>query len=230
LKGVGGWDIYSIDIYEEMRPEKVVLIKGQIVDEHGYGLDNAEVDVINVETNDVINAIVNKNSGNYAVAVNSQETGNEYLMVVKKEDYSFTSSLIEISNKDAEKPVTVDFLVTPLEEGKSVLLNDIYYAKASYQISPKSFIVLNNFINFLNINPSIAIEIQGHTDNVGSLEINMQLSKNRAKAVYEYLIKKGVAANRLQYEGYGPNQPVADNDSEAGRAKNRRTEFYIIRK
>lgn len=230
LKGAGGWDIYSIDIYDDIKPEKVILIKGQIVDEHGYSLDNAKIDVVNVENNSVVQAVVNKNMGNYAVAVNHQKEKEEFLVVVKKEDYSFTSSLIEVTEKDIEKPIQLDFDVKPIEEGTTVQLNDIYFTTASYQISQRSFIVLNNFINFLNTNSSVKIEIRGHTDNVGSLETNLTLSKNRAKAVYDYLIQKGISRDRLQYEGYGPNDPIESNDYEAGRAKNRRTEFYIMEK
>jgi len=78
--------------------------------------------------------------------------------------------------------------------------------------------------------PSLRIEISGHTDNVGSASYNQKLSESRAKAVVDYLLKKGVDASRLEYKGYGFEQPVASNKTEEGRQQNRRTEFKILGK
>lgn len=230
LKGIGGWDIYSIDIYEEIKPEKVVLIKGEIFDEHGYGLSEAQIDFINVENNQISEGVINKNSGQYAVAIKPEKKEEEYLVVVKKKDYSFTSTLVDISENNTQETIQINFDVKPIEEGISVKLNDIYFATASYQIDKKSNIVLNNFIIFLNENPKVKIEIGGHTDNIGALQTNILLSQNRAKSVYDYLLKNGISKDRLQYKGFGPNNPVATNETEEGRAKNRRTEFFILEK
>jgi len=76
----------------------------------------------------------------------------------------------------------------------------------------------------------LQIEISGHTDDVGNDQLNQALSENRAKSVYEYLIANKIDASRLVYKGYGKTQPIAPNDSEEGRKKNRRTEFKIIAK
>ncbi len=81
----------------------------------------------------------------------------------------------------------------------------------------------------MNDNPNISIEIGGHTDNIGSAEYNRKLSLNRSKSVYNYLTKNGINASRLSYKGYGFNVPLSDNDTEEGRALNRRTEFKIIK-
>ncbi len=149
-------------------------------------------------------------------------------MVVKKEDYSFTSALIEPTAETFVEPITIDFEIKPIEKGTTVELKDINYATASFEIDKKSLVVLDGFVGFMNDNPSIFVEIRGHTDNVGSLQTNMTLSNNRAKSVYDYLISKGVDSNRLKYQGFGPKVPIASNDTEYGRSKNRRTEFYIL--
>lgn len=230
LKGVGGWDIYSLDLYDEIKPEKVILIKGNIIDEHGFNLTDAKLDLINVENNAVTPGQVNEYSGEYAITVPVTSNTDEYLMVVKKQDYSFSSQLIEVNENKVSETQNVDFEMKTIEEGASIKLNDIYFQTASYEINKKSFVVLNNFIVFLEENPSIKIEIRGHTDNIGTLESNMILSKERAKSVYKYLIDRGIPESRLQYNGYGPNLPIDSNDTEAGRAKNRRTEFQIIEK
>jgi outer membrane protein OmpA-like peptidoglycan-associated protein len=83
-------------------------------------------------------------------------------------------------------------------------------------------------VALLKGNPEKKIEIGGHTDNVGSDEANLTLSNNRAQSVVDYLIKKGIATTRLTAKGYGETLPIATNDTDAGRAKNRRTEFKVI--
>jgi outer membrane protein OmpA-like peptidoglycan-associated protein len=229
LSGRGGWDIYSFDLYPEARPEKVFLVKGQLIDDNGAAITEAKLEVRNTRTEEVSQGIVDSETGSYAVAVTTEKDKNDdYLMVVKKEDYSFTSALIEPTEETFVTPVTIDFEVKPIEKGKTVELHDINYATASYEIDKKSLLVLDGFVEFLNDNPSIKIEIRGHTDNTGSLQTNMTLSNNRAKAVYDYLVSRGVDASRLKYQGFGPKIPVASNDTEYGRAKNRRTEFYIL--
>lgn len=230
LNGKGGWDIYAIDLYKEARPEKVFLVKGKLIDDNGMALTDARLEVKNTRTEEVSEGIVDSETGHYAVAVTTNDNKDDYLMVVKKENYSFASTLIEPKEETFEKPVEVNFEVKPIEAGKSVEINDIYYATASYQINQKSYAVLKEFAEFLKSNPTVKVEIRGHTDNVGSVQTNITLSNQRAKAVYDYLISKGVSQDKITYKGYGPNMPIADNSTEWGRAKNRRTEFYIMSK
>ncbi len=230
LNGKGGWDIYAIDLYKEARPEKVFLVKGQLVDDNGYALSDAKLEVKNTRTEEVSEGVVDSETGQYAVAVTAKDEADDFLMVVKKEDYSFSSTLIEPTEETFEKPIEVNFEVKPIEAGKSVQINDIYYATASYEINSKSYAVLNEFADFLKTNPTVKVEIRGHTDNIGSAQTNITLSNQRAKAVYDYLLSKGVPQSNISYKGYGPNMPIADNKTEAGRAKNRRTEFYILSK
>lgn len=230
LNGKGGWDIYAIDLYKEARPEKVFLVKGQLVDDNGYALSDAKLEVKNTRTEEVSEGVVDAETGHYAVAVTAKNENDDFLMVVKKEDYSFSSTLIEPTEETFEKPIEVNFEVKPIEAGKSVQINDIYYATASYEINQKSYAVLNEFAEFLKTNPTVKVEIRGHTDNIGSAQTNITLSNRRAQAVYDYLLSKGVPKANVSYKGYGPNMPIADNKTEAGRAKNRRTEFYILSK
>ncbi len=230
LNGKGGWDIYAIDLYKEARPEKVFLVKGQLVDDNGYSIGDAKLEVKNTRTEEVSEGVVDSETGQYAVAVTAKNEHDDFLMVVKKEDYSFTSTLIEPTEETFEKPIEVNFEVKPIETGKSVPINDIYYATASYEINSKSYAVLDEFAEFLKSNPSVKVEIRGHTDNIGSAQTNITLSNRRAQAVYDYLLSKGVPKANVSYKGYGPNMPIADNKTEAGRAKNRRTEFYILSK
>ena len=109
------------------------------------------------------------------------------------------------------------------------LYEDIQFDTGSAKIKPESYPALNEILKLLLKNPSLKVEIQGHTDSAGSRAMNMKLSEDRANSVAAYLVNKGVAADQLTTKGYGPTRPVAANDSAAGRAKNRRVELKPIK-
>ena len=111
---------------------------------------------------------------------------------------------------------------------KPVILKNVFFETASAALRPESTIELNRLKALLEDNPALKIRINGHTDNVGSEEDNLQLSENRAKAVYTYLIGHGIDAERLRYKGFGESNPVATNDTPEGRQENRRTEFEVM--
>ena len=108
-----------------------------------------------------------------------------------------------------------------------MLLKFVFFESDKYSLKPESASELTVIIKLLEKNPALKIEIGGHTDNSGSEDLNKKLSENRAKSVYDYLISKGVSAERLSYKGYAATKPVADNNTEQGKAKNRRTEFLV---
>ena len=232
LEGKGGWDIYSIDLYEEARPERVLFVKGTLLDTDGNALGDVVLEVTNTRTQKITEGVIDTVTGDYAVAVTIEQEDKEddYLMVVKKEGCSFTSKLIDQHEERYEAPSIVNFEVKPIAVGTAVKINDINYAFASSVIDSKSFIVLDHFIEFLQQNPNVTFEIRGHTDDVGSDASNLALSKERAKSVYDYLLEFGISKIRMTYKGFGESQPIAPNSYESGRAKNRRTEFYITGK
>jgi outer membrane protein OmpA-like peptidoglycan-associated protein len=127
-------------------------------------------------------------------------------------------------------PAHLDLEIHQIELNKSYRINDIYFEFNSFELTEESKAVLDLLIEFLRENPTIYIEIQGHTDNIGNDAENLKLSSNRAKSVYDYLIANKIDSKRLTYKGYGKTIPVASNDTEEGRARNRRTVFVIIRK
>ena len=114
-----------------------------------------------------------------------------------------------------------------IEVGKAFTIDDILYETDSYVLSEDSKFILDQFVKFLNENPTVTVTIQGHTDDLGDNKHNLELSTNRAKGVMEYLISKGISASRLKFEGYGESKPKVPNNSNENRAKNRRTDFLI---
>jgi outer membrane protein OmpA-like peptidoglycan-associated protein len=107
-------------------------------------------------------------------------------------------------------------------------LRNIFFDTGKFDLKNQSLVELKKLLYLLNENPEINIEIRGHTDNIGGEDFNMKLSRDRARAVYDYLIANGISHDRLQYSGYGFSQPLSNNESEEGRQENRRTEIMIL--
>lgn len=112
--------------------------------------------------------------------------------------------------------------------GEVIVLENIFFEFDKSILLPQSYVELHNLINLLERKPNMKIEISGHTDNKGKDKYNMELSLNRAKAVYDYLLLAGIDKKRLKYKGYGATKPIADNKTDEGRSKNRRVEFKIL--
>ena len=123
---------------------------------------------------------------------------------------------------------SLNISLVPLKVGRKVILHNLFFATGKTQILPQSEQALNELSDFLRDNPTVSIRITGHTDNVGADKANMTLSEGRAKAVRSEIIKRGIAAERIEAEGKGETEPIADNATEEGRAQNRRVEFTII--
>jgi outer membrane protein OmpA-like peptidoglycan-associated protein len=115
----------------------------------------------------------------------------------------------------------------PIEVNASIVLNNIFFDVNKFDLKPESQVELDKLLQLLTENPTLKIEISGHTDNAGKPADNLALSVNRAKAVVNYLTIKGIPANRLIAKGYGETKPMADNKTEDGRALNRRTEMKV---
>ncbi len=120
--------------------------------------------------------------------------------------------------------------MTPLAKmtSKAVVLENIFFETGSAVLLPASYPELKKLLQVLHENPTMKIEIRGHTDDVGTEEDNQVLSDNRAKAVFQYLIDNKIDVSRLSYKGFGETHPIAGNDTDSGRQKNRRTEFVIL--
>ena len=192
------------------------------------------VHVYDVETQAPLAAKVELNRASDNTAVfqgTSDATGylacdvrpGRYQAYVDAEGYIYQQSLIDFSRTD-----TVAFGLQPIKKDVKVVLNNLFFALNSAEILPESGPALDDLYQFLVQNPEVRIRIVGHTDSTGSLEYNMKLSHDRAKSVYDAVVGRGIDADRLTYEGKGPHEPVATNDTEEGRAANRRVEFVIL--
>lgn len=228
-RGIGRYDLYGFDLYKEARPQQIAFIKGNLKDSAGQQVTGAILEIKDVKTKQVSFAKVDSASGDYMIAVKKK---NDIILTVKKEDVAFNIKTISVKDLPAitEEPKVVDIQVKEAKKGSSFVIDDILYNTNSAELKEESRIVLDNFAQYLKENPTIKIQIEGHTDNVGNVKDNEALSSNRAFSVKAVLEEFGVDGKRILAKGFGPNKPIADNKTEEGRAKNRRTEFQILEK
>ena len=226
LDGIGGWDIYSFLLHDDAKPERVLFLKGDLMGENGMVLEDVELEIKNINTNEV--TIVKVNAGTYVSSLTLAED-DDVLITIKKKGYAFNSAYISSNDTSFSSPANLDFELHSLEKGRSFDLSDIYFESNSFQISSIAKNVIFEFTSYLKLNNNMKIEINGFTDNIGESIVNQILSENRAKVVYELLIANGLDKERLSYNGYGEQFPRVNNTSISNRAQNRRTEFRIIR-
>jgi outer membrane protein OmpA-like peptidoglycan-associated protein len=230
IDGIGGWDLYTFELYKEARPEKVLFISGNVKDIAKDPNSNAitRVEIKNVETKKVTSIPVDNETGDYVAAM---VFNSDYVLTVKKPDYVYESKYISQEDTSINTFAEVDVEIEPIEVDKSYQLDDINFATSSSELTKNSLKIIEQFAIFLIENPNIKVSIEGHTDNVGDESSNKILSEERAKAVYDDLIESyKISSSRLAYVGHGESKPIASNTSENGKAKNRRTVFVITEK
>ncbi len=151
-----------------------------------------------------------------------------YIYNVSAEGYLNSTDSVQVSDENVT-PVTKNIYMTEIEVGITVRLKNIYFDFDKTTLKPESFVELNKVVDFLKQNSKVSIEIAGHTDSKGSDVYNLNLSQGRSQAVVDYLASQGIDKPRLQAHGYGETKPIDTNDTDEGRANNRRVEFTILK-
>jgi len=225
LKGVGGWDIYCFDLYHGARPERVLFLKGSLLDENDQAIEGVALEIKNLKTQQV--TTINVDNGSYVSSL-TLGADDDVLVTVKQRGFAFNSSYISSTDSAFSSPSELSFKMKSLEEGKSFNIENIYFANNSYEVNHSTKQILIEFAKYLEINNNLIIEINGFTDNIGDKRDNQLLSENRAKAVRGLILTQGILEERVSYNGFGESFPISNNNTESGRGKNRRTEFKII--
>jgi len=226
--GFGGQDIYRFDLDPSLRPMPVTYLKGVVYDAETTRPIAAAFELINLSTGQtIISSWSDPVTGEFLISL---PTDQAWMLNVSKENYLFYSDHIELTGQFTSiKPFEKDIPLQPVRTGESVVLRNIFFDVDRSELKSESIAELDRLVALLNQNSSIEVEISGHTDNTGTRVRNQVLSENRARAVVEYIVSRGVDASRLSYRGYADTVPVADNSTAEGRALNRRTEFKITR-
>jgi len=222
----GSFDIYRLPVYDVIKPNRIIYFEGRVLDSVNLKPVRAKVMLTDAITGfNLLTKYSQPASGFFLVVM---EPGKTYGFNIVAKGYLFYSERFTPGENDTiADSLNKEFLLKPIAKGSSVILKNLYFDVDSANLKPVSFPELKKLILFLQINPKVELEIAGHTDNSGSVAHNMQLSLHRAESVYQYLIKKGIDPDRLSFKGYGSREPIANNASEAGRARNRRVVITV---
>jgi outer membrane protein OmpA-like peptidoglycan-associated protein len=187
----------------------------------------AKIELINIDKNEVVSLVESDSiSGEYLMVLTQ---GAEYALYINKKTYLFKSFNFNYSEVRDFEPIEINIDLEKATTGSMVILNNIFFDVDKFELKPKSIPELEKIIRFMKENALVNVEVSGHTDNSGQAAYNKTLSEKRAISVYTYLIEKGIPKTRLLTKGFGSDKPIAPNDTELGRQRNRRIEFRITR-
>lgn len=221
----GGLDLYTFTLRPDVRPVKTLWVKGRVLDaKSGKGLPSA-VDLTDITTKQLVSKVQTDESGNYLITL---PVGRDYAFNVTRKGYLIYSENFPLSQKAPDSTYHIDIPLQPLVANATVILKNIFFEVNSTALNDNSTAELNQLLALLKENPSLQIQINGHTDNIGKPADNLKLSNGRAQSVVNFLVKNGIDAKRLRFQGFGATLPIADNNTEEGRARNRRTEVKVI--
>lgn len=223
------WDIYKIKMPESAKPFPTVLVQGVVYNKETQLPMSATITYSELGSDKILGR-----------ANSDPETGQFQLALVQGKKYSFTAVrenfMAEHYNFDATnlksyKEYIADMYLAPIKKGATIVMNNLFFVANKYEILPNSYPELDMLYLMLKENPSVKIEIAGHTSiNTSGEKFNKELSNNRAAEVKKYLLEKGISANRISSVGYGYSKPLFTGNEEAIQAKNRRVEFTIMSK
>ncbi len=220
--GYGQKDIYTFDLPPKMRANKTIFIKGNVVDADTKQPLSAKINMSSLTKGALqITSQSDKLTGEFLCCLSPKKT---YAFHVQKKGYLIYSQNIALPDTS----YIIQIELKKIKYNLTIILKNIFFEYNSYKLKNQSFVELRKMQKFIDEN-NLRVEISGHTDNKGSNEYNKELSTNRAKAVYEFLVENGTDKNLLTYKGYGASKPVSSNDTDEGRAKNRRIEFKILK-
>jgi len=225
-EGNGGFDIFSFPCYQKIKPEKVLFVKGVVLDKISNSPLEAKIELTNLLNNSLENsAFSDPFSGEFLMVLHP---GTEYALNISKQGYLFYSGNLNLKDTSQTNHIEQVFRLIPYKKGKQITLNNIFFDFNSAHLKASSQPELKKLLEMLKENEALRISISGHTDSIGKASYNQKLSTERAFAVYSFLIKNGIEKNRLEYQGFGDSKPIASNANEEGRRKNRRTEITVL--
>lgn len=224
-------DIYSITLPKEVRPDAVATIAGKVTDASGNFLE-AEIKWEDLSSGKNVGLLKsNPQDGTYFITL---PLGKNYGYYAEKNGYYPVSKNINLEDRLNAANITENIILVSAEtmkaKGISVRINNIFFDYDKFELKPESFPELERLVRFLKENPDAKVELSGHTDNVGTDQYNQNLSAKRAQAVVDYLIAQGCKKEFLKSKGYGKTKPTDTNETEEGRANNRRVEFSFLNK
>ncbi|HRP01115.1 MAG TPA: OmpA family protein [Candidatus Kapabacteria bacterium] len=225
--GYGAWDIYSIKLPKEAKPNSVITVRGKVTNSLGQPLA-AVIRWEDLNTGEDLGFVKSDpKDGSYFISLSPDKL---YGYFAEKKNYYPSSKNLDLRNYNKVGDFYADIELISLKEindgNHKITINNIFFDYDKSDIKPESLPELNRLIEFLKPNKKIIL-IEGHTDNVGTKAYNMELSKKRAQSIADFLIKSGIDSSRIEVKGWGDTRPVMDNNSDESKSKNRRVEFSL---
>ena len=235
--GYGQLDIYYFEMPEEFRPTKTLYFEGIVYDATNRNPIPGKFQLIDIKTGkEIIFAEADKLTGEFTVSL---PLNREYALNVSYPGYNFFSKNFDMTNPEGLEAIHMDVPMVPITSDLPTVLENVFFDLGKSTLRPESFVELDKLFDYLVKNPTLKIEIGGHTDTRGDDKDNLKLSNDRAKAVYDYIVNKGVDAKRMTFKGYGETKTVVsdaeiaklstDKEKEAAHQRNRRTEYKIVK-
>ena len=224
----GNKDIFKVDLTKAFRPEAIVQVRGKVYNRETREPVSARIFYEQLPSGIEVGQInSDPNTGEYQILL---PFGSQYGYLAEADGFLAVSSNIDLLGEAIFEEMYQDLYLVPIEVGQTIRINNIFFDFDKSDLKQESFPELNRLADFMKNHPTAEILITGHTDNVGPASYNLKLSDRRAKAVYNYLVAKEVAKERLSYKGWGEDRPAATNEQEKeGRELNRRVEFKIVK-
>lgn len=213
-----------VDIYLSPLAKPLVLV-GDVLDKKSNQKVNASKVEVVYKPDRTVKYSLNAATGNYEQTISGL---GWYLLTASAEGYLNSTDSVQVESAEVT-PVVKNLFLAPIEVGLTVRLKNIYFDYDKTTLKSESYVELDKVVDFLKQNPSVSIEISGHTDSRGSDTYNENLSQGRSQSVVDYLITQGIDSSRLQAHGYGESKPIDTNNTEAGMANNRRVEFTVLK-
>ncbi len=218
-------DIFSIKLPDTLKPEPVLLVRGTVYNAKTLAPIEAGLQYERTENEQEIGtARTTPEDGSYKVVL---PNGHDYRFRAEAKGYIDLTQYMPVAEIKEFQEIQQDLYMLPIEIGQVIPLPNIVFHQSRYELLDASLPELNRLVRLMQINPSLEIELGGHTDNFGSFSANKKLSENRVTVVKDYLVSKGIKAKRITTQAYGSTRPLASNETEATRRLNRRVEFTV---
>jgi outer membrane protein OmpA-like peptidoglycan-associated protein len=227
--GFGESDIVRVKLLEIEKPDPVVIVDGNVYNRKtGEPLSASLIYETLPDGAEAGNGISSPVDGAFKIILPYDKN---YLIRASADKFFAISENLNLDSlvKAGNRQIHKDLYLVPIEIGQVFRLNNVFFDFDKWDLRPESFVELDRVVKLLNENPSMEIELSAHTDNYGSDDYNFKLSDNRARSCMEYILSKGIHANRVTSQGYGETKPVAENDTPENRQLNRRVEFKITK-
>ncbi len=221
--GLGRLDIYQFEVPEKFKPKPVTYVSGRVQDVKGGMPLMARVRVVELSTGKVV---FSDSVSNFFIPLTA---GGNHALFATAKGYVPQSLNFQPTASTLDQPFTVVATLNPINNNAVFVLQNLFFDTDKFDLKSESTEELTQLVELMKLNPKMEVMITGHTDNQGAADYNVRLSENRAAAVVNYLIKAGISSTRLKSKGYGDSRPAAANDTEEGRAKNRRIELVILK-